>query len=62
MIRGRGLVAREVLGHDTGYVQTAGRWAYVGSGNSTRFAVVDIRSGRVVGRGRTAKPTTIFVP
>ena len=49
-------------GTDTGYVQTADRWAYVGSGNSTRFAVVDIRSGRVVGRVRTAKPTTIFVP
>ena len=49
-------------GTDTGYVQTAGRWAYVGSGNSTRFAVVDVRSGRVVGSVRTAKPTTIFVP
>lgn len=49
-------------GTDTGYVQTAGRWAYVGSGNSTRFAVVDVGSGRVVGSIRTAKPTTIFVP
>ncbi len=49
-------------GTDTGYVQTAGRWAYVGSGNSTRFAVVDVRSGRVVGSVRTAKPTTIFLP
>jgi hypothetical protein len=49
-------------GTDTGYVQTAGHWAYVGSGNSTRFAVVDIRSGRVLGRVRTAKPTTIFIP
>ena len=49
-------------GTDTGYVQTAGHWAYVGSGNSTRFTVVDVRSGRVVGRVGTAKPTTIFVP
>ena len=49
-------------GTDTGYVQTAGRWAYVGSGNSTRFAVVDVARGRVVGHVRTAKPTTIFVP
>jgi hypothetical protein len=49
-------------GTDTGYVQTAGRWAYVGSGNSTRFAVVDVAGGRVVGHVRTAKPTTVFVP
>ena len=35
-------------GHDTGYVQTAGRYAYIGSDNSTRFAVVDTRLGRVV--------------
>jgi hypothetical protein len=49
-------------GTDTGYVQTAGRWAYVGSGNSTRFAVVDVARGRVVGQVQTAKPTTIFVP
>ena len=49
-------------GTDTGYVQTAGRWAYVGSGNSTRFAVIDVATGRVVGHVRTAKPTTIFVP
>jgi len=49
-------------GTDTGYVQTAGRWAYVGSGNSTRFAVVDVARGRVVGHVRTAKPTTVFVP
>jgi hypothetical protein len=49
-------------GTDTGYVQTAGGWAYVGSGNSTRFAVVDVAGGRVVGHIRTAKPTTILVP
>ena len=49
-------------GTDTGYVQTAGRWAYVGSGNSTLFAVVDVAGGRVVGHIRTAKPTTILVP
>jgi hypothetical protein len=49
-------------GTDTGYLQTAGRWAYVGSGNSTRFSVVNVASGRVVGQVRTMKPTTIFVP
>lgn len=49
-------------GTDTGYVQTAGRWAYVGSGNSTRFAVVDVARGRVVGQVRTTKPTTILLP
>ena len=49
-------------GTDTGYVQTAGHWAYVGSDNSTRFAVVDVARGRVVGHVRTAKPTTIFGP
>ena len=45
--------SRVLQGTDTGYVQTAGHWAYVGSGNSTRFAVVDVRSGRVVGHVRT---------
>ena len=31
-----------LAGEDTGYVQVAGRYAYVGSGNSTRFAIVDV--------------------
>ena len=34
-----GTLRYELLaGADTGYVQVAGRYAYVGSGNSTRFA------------------------
>lgn len=37
---------------DTAYVQTAGRWAYFGTDNSTRFIVVDVRAGRVVGTTR----------
>jgi hypothetical protein len=37
-------------------------YAYVGSGNSTRFAVVDIRTGRVVGLARTTKPTVVLAP
>jgi hypothetical protein len=49
-------------GTDTGYVQVAGRHAYVGSGNSTRFTVVDVEKGRVVGRPRTAKPTVLLAP
>jgi hypothetical protein len=53
----------EVLaGEDTGYVQVAGRYAYVGSGNSTRFAVVDVAAGNVVGSASTARPTTILAP
>ncbi len=51
-----------LAGEDTGYVQVAGRYAYVGSGNSTRFAVVDLQAGRVVGRVRTAKPTVVLTP
>ena len=47
-------------GRETGYVQTAGRWAYVGGGNSTRFTVVDVRAGRVVGTAGTPKPTTVL--
>jgi hypothetical protein len=47
-------------GRDTGYVQTAGRWAYVGSANSTRFTVVDVRAGRVVGTARTPDPTIVL--
>jgi hypothetical protein len=49
-------------GTDTGYVQVAGRHAYVGSHNSTRFAIVDVEKGRVVGRARTAKPTVLLAP
>lgn len=49
-------------GEDTGYVQAAGRYAYVGSRNSTRFAVLDVASGRVVGLARTAKPTVVLAP
>lgn len=51
-----------LAGRDTGYVQVAGRHAYVGSGNSTQFAVVDVQEGRVVVRVRTAKPTTVLAP
>ncbi len=47
-------------GSDTGYVQTAGRFAYVGSENSTRFTVVDVRAGKVVGTARTSKPTVVL--
>ena len=47
-------------GADTGYVQVAGRFAYVGSGNSTRFTIVDVRLGRIVGTARTAKPTVVL--
>ena len=49
-------------GEDTGYVQVAGPYAYVGSGNSTRFAVVDVPAARVVGFAATAKPTTVLQP
>jgi hypothetical protein len=47
-------------GRDTGYVQTAGRWIYVGSDNSTRFTVVDARAGKVVGTARTPYPTIVL--
>ena len=58
-----GTLRYELLGGtDTGYVQVAGRYAYVGSGNSTRFGVVDVQTGRVVGLARTAKPTTVLSP
>lgn len=49
-----------LAGTDTGYVQVAGRYAYVGSGNSTRFAVVDVQNGNVVGLALTAKPTVVL--
>ena len=51
-----------LAGEDTGYVQVAGRYAYVGSGNSTRFAVVDVTTGRIVGLARTDKPTVVLQP
>lgn len=47
-------------GQDTGYVQTSGRWVYVGSDNSTRFVVVDARAGRVLGPVRTQNPTIVL--
>jgi hypothetical protein len=47
-------------GRDTGYVQTAGRWIYVGRDNSTTFTVVDARAGRVVGTARTPSPTIVL--
>ena len=66
-IRGYGLDGKlrfEVvdLDGDSGYVQRSGRYLYVGSGNSTRFVVVDAAAGRVVGRARTRKPTIILGP
>ena len=65
-LRGFGLdgtLRYELLaGEDTGYVQVAGDYAYVGSGNSTRFGVVDLRRGRIVGLARTAKPTVVLAP
>ena len=51
-----------LLGADTGYVQVAGRYAYVGSGNGTRFTVVDVVTGRLVANARTVKPTVVFSP
>ena len=47
-------------GRGTGYVQVAGRWAYVGTSNSTRFTIVDVRAGRVVGTAQTSKPTVVL--
>ena len=49
-----------LAGADTGYVQVAGPYAYVGSSNSTRFTVVDVSTGRVVGSARTVKPTVVL--
>lgn len=58
-----GTLRFELLGGtDTGFVQVAGRYAYVGSGNSTQFAVVDVQAGNVVGRVRTTKPTVVLQP
>jgi hypothetical protein len=47
-------------GRDTAYVQTAGRWIYVGRDNSTAFTVVDVRAGKVVGTARTPHPTIVL--
>lgn len=47
-------------GRDTGYVQTAGRWVYVGRDNSTAFAVVDARARKVVAAARTPYPTIVL--
>ena len=56
-----GNVRFELLrGRDTGYVQTAGRWVYVGRDNSTRFTVVDARARRVVGTATTPYPTIVL--
>lgn len=46
-------------GRDTAYVQTAGRWVYVGRNNSTAFTVVDVRAGKVVGSAKTPHPTIV---
>ena len=51
-----------LAGEDTGYVQVAGRYAYVGSGNSMRFTIVDVVHGSVAGHAQSAKPTTILAP
>jgi hypothetical protein len=47
-------------GRDTAYVQTAGRWVYVGRDNSTVFTIVDARAGKVVKTARTAYPTIVL--
>ena len=47
-------------GRDTAYVQTAGRWIYVGRDNSTAFTIVDARTGKVVGTARTPHPTIVL--
>ncbi len=49
-------------GTDTGYVQVAGRWAYVGSANSTRFTIVDVEQGRIAGRVQTSNSTVLLAP
>jgi hypothetical protein len=47
-------------GRDTAYVQTAGRWVYVGRDNSTAFTVVDARAGKVANTARTPYPTIVL--
>ena len=51
-----------LAGEDTGYVQVAGRYAYVGSGNSMRFTIVDVVHGSVAGHAQSAKPVTVLAP
>jgi hypothetical protein len=51
-----------LAGEDTGYVQVAGRYAYVGSGNSTRFTIIDVVRGSVAGHAQSAKPVTVLAP
>ena len=51
-----------LAGQDSGYVQTAGRYAYVGSENSSRFVVVDTRAGLVLRTVRTSYPTIVLGP
>ncbi len=43
-----------LAGEDTGYIQVAGRYAYVGSGNSTRFTIVDVVRGVVTGHAQSS--------
>lgn len=63
-LRGYDLAGQErfelLRGRDTAYVQTAGRWVYVGRDNSTAFTVVDARAGRIVGTARTPHPTIVL--
>jgi len=47
-------------GQDTGYVQQARRWIYVGRDNSTKFTIVDAQAGRVVGTARTPSPIIVL--
>ena len=47
-------------GRDTAYVQTAGRWVFVGRDNSTRFTIVDAGAGKVVGTATTPYPTIVL--
>ena len=49
-----------LAGTNAGYVQTSGRWAYVGGDNSTRFAVVDVTAGRLAGEARRSAPTIVL--
>ena len=48
----------------TGYVQTANGHAYVGewTGSGYEYTIVEIATGRVVGRVETAKPIVILDP
>jgi hypothetical protein len=63
-LRGYDLAGKQrfelLRGRDTAYLQTAGRWIYVGRDNSTAFTVVDARAGKVVGTARTPHPTIVL--